>query len=436
MASAIVLLATALWGGETAEKKADIPQKYQIDMKPVYCRIFLNKSPQERAELVNRVKLVTEISGFAPGKNLPLNEVLMEQAKKAGAKILFASKDSFTFQVRQAHRQGFQVCMPAQNINDVILAILKSVDFILVDGLEPGIVRERLLADYTGKTLPWYPSLNLNQKGNFVLNYRTAVPRTPGSDLRVLTFNLLAETWTKTNPSVQLCLQPRARLVIDFIREFAPDLIGLQEVGVEWYAALENSLEPYRFIKEAAPEHQGKVFCALLYNSECYRQLDGGVFPFTDPRLRCLHWALFENIQTGKRFILTNTHWDLTPEKRMANAKQMVEYIAQLQEKYEVPVICTGDFNADTASTEFKQLLKIAKLQDAMVTAPHKENNRIASCYAPEYQAAPSRDEAQIDHILFSEKVSPLSARLILDETLLLASDHLPLITDFATNSK
>ena len=46
MASAIVLLANALWGGETAEKKADIPQKYQIDMKPVYCRIFLNKSPQ------------------------------------------------------------------------------------------------------------------------------------------------------------------------------------------------------------------------------------------------------------------------------------------------------------------------------------------------------------------------------------------------------
>ncbi|MBO5958513.1 MAG: endonuclease/exonuclease/phosphatase family protein, partial [Lentisphaeria bacterium] len=213
----------------------------------------------------------------------------------------------------------------------------------------------------------------------------------------------------------------------EIIKKAAPDFAGLQEVDM--YRLLTPLLAPYKFIKE--PQNM----CAILYDSTKYRELEAGTIPFHEKishRIRCLNWALFEALDSKKKIIVTNTHWDLTDKTRAINSEKMVLYITELQKKFPgVPIVCTGDFNTFTKKLPLQNFMQKTGLKDAIETAPAVENKRVCSYFYPFCQKKPPTPSYHIDHIIATDDLRPLSASLICGGIVYEASDHLPVIADF-----
>ncbi len=367
---------------------------------------FFYKSPEARAEIFDKANFVYETDSkmhLAPG-----------------------NRSTSIQQVREAQAKGCKVCLgPLKNVNEVVLALQTAPDYIL---LEKSLDKAKLKAAILSQTKPkknYREPIDLSTKGDFVLNYESSAKLAEGARLRILTYNILASRW---NHKPQIA--PRAPIIAESIHHFKPDLIGIQEAEKSWYEALDGKVAPYQFVRQKNPTDQGNPSCNILFNALRFRQLDGGILPYTDKWIRCLHWALFEDIKTKERFLFTNTHWDLSVPKRLKNSRMMSEYLKDLKARYDVPIICTGDFNSNTDSEELNLLLKSVGLNDAMLKAPVKENAEISSWYWPINSTTPYKNVKHIDHILVSPELTPLLARLIIDEKLLKASDHLPIVVD------
>lgn len=259
-------------------------------------------------------------------------------------------------------------------------------------------------------------------------NYPVAPEKTPGADLRILSYNILAKRWGQNMRSVEL----RAPDIIEIIKNIAPDIAGLQELDAIWYELLEGKLKPLEFARDPYDTNM----CAVLYDSRKFRQLDGGVMEFTNNYIRCLRWVLLEESVGKRKLLVTNTHWDLTVPKRMQNSDLMVRYLAELQKKFPgVPVISTGDFNCISGSREYKNLLKNSTQADAVDTAEKVENRTLASCNNPK-RGKIRTNYRHIDHILVPQGTAVKSARLLYGELPMKASDHLPLIADIKLDNK
>ena len=209
--------------------------------------------------------------------------------------------------------------------------------------------------------------------------------------------------------------------------KLAPDFAGLQELDSVWYVELEKLIKPYRFARNPYKE----CMCAVIYDSTKYKQVDGGVLPFTNKTIRCLRYTLLEDLKSGKKILVTNTHWDLTVEKRLKNANLMLQQIKDLQKKYPgIPVVCTGDFNCSVLRKELQLFLQGSGFIDTSDAAPISENKMVASWISPRYAVTPLPNSRQIDHVIVSGDWHILSAKLLFAPKLLQSSDHLPIVTD------
>ncbi len=394
--------------------------------------IFYGKSRADRAALLDRVSFVREIDAFQPeNKNLPLNETYLELAAQQSKKTLLTPCTGGTVssrrQIRVAREKGYRVCLgPINNIKDAVFAVLSEPDAILLDStLDADTLRTELLSTHPNVTNPTLP-IDLSVPSDFKLNYARVARRTEGTHWRVLSFNILAGSWNH-KPAIST----RADGVAEIIRHLAPDFIGLQEVQKEWYFALKDRVAPYRFVTHpdgSVPE--GEPSCHLLFNAEKFRQIASGVRAYTDRWLRCLHWSVLEDIKTGKRVILTNTHWNLTEKTRIVNAILMSVFIRELAAEYDAPVVCTGDFNTAVSRPDLQLFLTQSGFLDAVSTAPVTENRGISSWYWPVTSDTPYLGIPHIDHVIVSPGVRPLAAFLVLDPKILQVSDHLPLVVD------
>ncbi len=399
-------------------------ERYIIHPDRRECRIFFMKSKEERQNLFNHVRFVTEINGFSYDGKAPLHEDFMEAARAQNEKTLIVSAGNETAldQVKAAQKEGFRICFgTAEEIHAVIRALLRQPDFIVLKDLDEARLREVLLAE-TAVEPYWTPM----EDSDAEQNYLSAKERTGGTELRIMSYNILNQDWNH-QPRIRF----RAQGVADVIHHFAPDFAGIQEVSALWYQELEEKLKPYVFVKQHDPAWQGNLTPNLIYDSRKYRQVDGGLLPYTGLWLRSFHWAMLESLESGKRCIITNTHWDLTPETRMMNSGLMRHYLIELRGRYpDIPILCTGDFNSGIHFEEFKYLLDSGVVQDSVMEAPVRENEDISSCYDMVFSSVPFRKAGHIDHVLFTPELEVLSARLIWKKELLTFSDHLPLIAD------
>ncbi len=252
-------------------------------------------------------------------------------------------------------------------------------------------------------------------------NYPAAARRVPGTTLRVMSYNILAERFNRKMRSVA----ERAPEIAKIIKTLAPDVAGLQETDEPWYPALSERIAPYKF----AVDPYDTTLCAVIYDSRRFRQTGGGNFVFVTEELRCLRYTVLEEIKTGKKLIVTNTHWCLKPFMRLANAVLMVRYINELQLEYPgVPIICTGDFNCSAQSAELIHFLKESGFSDAVEAAENVFNKAFFSAYSPVNRR--SRAGWHIDHIIYSPGIKSLNAGLVASEEIYRASDHAPVIAD------
>ena len=145
--------------------------------------------------------------------------------------------------------------------------------------------------------------------------------------------------------------------------------------------------------------------------------------------LRLVTWALFERLSDGARFIVTSTHWDTskTESNITAQAEEMADLVKRLHSTYSVPVFCTGDYNRNESTAQYDSFVKLSGFVDTRYTA--KEVNREGATYHGTLGVAPSGSGA-IDHIFVSNDANVLFFNLLLDQTVLDASDHVPIYID------
>lgn len=150
--------------------------------------------------------------------------------------------------------------------------------------------------------------------------------------------------------------KPRSKMFFAAMEKYNPDVIGLQEVSDGWFSCLQQNGGKYKFISPLETCIFIKM-TAIMYNTETVNLIEQGKMTFTEgdnPRLRRVVWGLFENKESGKRYVVTSTHFDLVrqdiEEEELAvmssQAEEMFKLVEDLNKKYDCPVFSTGDYNA------------------------------------------------------------------------------------------
>ncbi|MDQ3698771.1 MAG: endonuclease/exonuclease/phosphatase family protein [Gemmatimonadota bacterium] len=257
--------------------------------------------------------------------------------------------------------------------------------------------------------------------------------------LRVMTFNLRYDT-----PSDGANAWPHRRdWVAALIRFHAPDALGVQEALAHMLTDLDARLPDFARVGVGRADGRARgEFSAILYRTDRLELLDSGTFWLSPtPEVagskgwdaaieRIVTWARFLDRRTGCRHVHLNTHFDHVGEQaRQESARLMRRRAAALADG--MPVVVTGDLNADPASEPYRILTRdtighaTPPLRDALVAsrdAHYGPNSTWTAFRAIE----PGR---RIDYVLVSPQVRVLKHAILPDSwNDRFPSDHLPVL--------
>lgn len=149
------------------------------------------------------------------------------------------------------------------------------------------------------------------------------------------------------------------------IASYAPDLLGLQEMGTDTDIAAIVPLDEYALLTYHLGNFQyGDA--ALLYKKARFEVLDSGQLWLGEhPELplslgfkklsmiRYVNWALLRDKTNGFTFLFANTHFDNARVNKEPSATLFRERIASLARR--IPIIVTGDFNTTAKDERYRR---------------------------------------------------------------------------------
>ena len=262
--------------------------------------------------------------------------------------------------------------------------------------------------------------------GTIVLKDSYDPTLTEGADLRIMSFNILAELW---DDQAKATMPGRDKNTVALILSYMPDVIGLQETTALWYSLLEPQLDGiYKFASYTVPT--GKVnYSTLMYNIHTTELIECKTTLYTvrnSDNMRHLTWARFRRKSDGAEYIVTCTHWDITDEKRQVQWKENAQLINELYAKYNLPIFATGDYNSN------EQDLFAKFLQETKMIDPKYEAKTIVNAGKTTHTlgAKASNSELCIDHIAVTPGQEVLFYNRLTCPTATDASDHCPIYID------
>ena len=255
-----------------------------------------------------------------------------------------------------------------------------------------------------------------------------------GADLRIMSFNILAELW---DDDAKATLPGRDKNVANILLTYLPDVVALQENTPMWYGLLEERLKGvYQYAIYKSPS-SAPCYTTIMYNTRTTELIECTAKLYTtrnSSSSRVLTIARMRRKSDGAEFIVTNTHWDITDDKRQAQLPENTTWINDLQEQYDVPIFACGDYNSNEKDL-FKTFLQNTKMTDPRYNAATVVNAGKTTHTLGLYPQAAS-DTLCIDHIAVREGQDVLFYnRLTLDEAKD-ASDHCPIYIDVKLNTK
>jgi len=172
----------------------------------------------------------------------------------------------------------------------------------------------------------------------------------------------------------------RRELMVETIRTMNPDIMGTQEC-LEFQAQyLAEAMPEYAWIG-VGRETDGKgEMSALFYRKDALTAEESGHYWLSEtPEVhgsrswntsctRMVTWARFRHAGTGAAFHVLNTHFDhRSEEARVQSARLIVQRLLSLPR--EMPVILTGDFNANAETSAAWKILVQGGFKDACLLA-------------------------------------------------------------------
>ena len=248
-------------------------------------------------------------------------------------------------------------------------------------------------------------------------------------EIKIMSFNVLCYGpdgmfWTD-----------RKGMVADILRENKPDSFGLQESHYDWMQAVSEALPEYACVGVGRDDGaQGGEFSPVFYLKDKYDVLDSGTFWLSETPdtpsygwdavcRRVCSWAKLRNKENGTEYVHINTHLDhIGPNARTNGLQMILDHAA----KFDVPVVCTGDFNFREGCELYKQMTS-GCLKDAKYAAEDTMSNVTFNAFYP----VVNKPEAPgiIDFINFSKDVNVKKYKVITDRPDgKFPSDHNPVL--------
>jgi endonuclease/exonuclease/phosphatase family metal-dependent hydrolase len=214
------------------------------------------------------------------------------------------------------------------------------------------------------------------------------------------------------------------------IAQARPDIVALQEVdvgrsrtgGVDQAHAIAARLGMAFHFNAALKVQEEQYGDAILTSGELTLVKAGALPGSPDFKRLEPRGALWVTIEIGgHRLQVLNTHLGLVPHEQRAQARALVgpEWIGGASRRN--PLILLGDFNATPYQAVYRTLAR--SLRDARASVA-------AARASPTF---PSRlPMLALDHVFVSRGVEVQAVRAVTAPLARLASDHLPLVVDFA----
>lgn len=300
------------------------------------------------------------------------------------------------------------------------------------------------VSDYAGRLLRQTPtSVTLAgevERGVSDLSALNVYPKTPGSDVRVMSSNVYFYHFSSK----------RVGLMLDSFTLLMPDVLCLQEMSAQWHRELDPELEMYGYTQVPfVPEASlGKLtptanYTPVFYRSELFDVVASGYDQFESVRQRpdgdkstskSFTWAVFERRADKLRFAVISTHltWYGEPvqaEKyRVQDANEILAAVAMIEQTYCVPVTVMGDMNTRVGADAYNTLRSGS--MDTAARLALKSHDAEYNTYH-ELDAMPARNATMIDHIFVTKQNTTVNYyQTFVNSSVISGSDHTPVIAD------
>lgn len=153
--------------------------------------------------------------------------------------------------------------------------------------------------------------------------------------------------------------QNRAKASPAMIKDYVPDVFGVQEALAVQLEYLDGKLPQYSFVGVGREDGKKKgETMAIFYNTRKVRLLDWGTYWLSETPekpsrgwdadcKRTATWTLMEMKGSGKKFFYVNTHLDHRGDMAQQKGLELIlERIAAMNPEG-IPMILTGDFNVE-----------------------------------------------------------------------------------------
>lgn len=256
-------------------------------------------------------------------------------------------------------------------------------------------------------------------------NSTVGIQKKRPNEVNIATFNMRCDV-PEDDPSNNWA--NRIPRIAQYITEQGLDVVATQELVGTQDSTLLATLPDYAEIKALDGVN------AILYRSSQVKVLRTGYFSLSEnpdsigkkgwdaafPRFAL--WAVMQHRSSGKQFVLLNTHLDhIGAVNRREGAKLIISQLKNIAGN--MPMIVTGDFNADEHSEAYGILTR-DNLVDAYKVAKH----RYGTPYTwHNYGRLSLSERSKIDFVLVSKGVKVMSCTIPQEQPGAMLSDHSPL---------
>ena len=304
--------------------------------------------------------------------------------------------------------------------------------------------------------------------------------------LRTMFYNIYGYTWYPDRiGSPHLNTGPialRQEMEAEVIKAYSPDILGLQEYCEDFRKGMSPRLREAGYTEVEVyhsaerPQQKRVNFTPLFYCNDRVKLIDKGfvMYPETMPdpskddgtvlnindvSSKSITWAVFEERNSGKRFIVLCTHFmysapwltkALQEMVRVQNARILLATVKEIHsnEQYKgLPVIVGGDLNCCCDSDSFGTLIE-GGLEWLYEVAAVKSDSCGLKEYAiydeqkgeyVSYSIPGDEPYKSIDYLLMMQgsennQISVSAYVTVTDRNALLSSDHCPRFADFTLN--
>jgi endonuclease/exonuclease/phosphatase family metal-dependent hydrolase len=231
---------------------------------------------------------------------------------------------------------------------------------------------------------------------------------------------------------------PRRERVVRVIREYMPDVLGVQEARHGQIVDLQEALSEYAFYGVGRDNgKRGGEYTGIYYRKDKFVLLEKNSFwlsdsPETpgskfdkapDALTRMASWIRLRDKASGATFLVLNTHWDhVSDVARRLSAALILDRI--VKHGNESPAIVMGDFNAPETSPELQVLLQgehaLIDSYRALFPTASADEGSFGGWEG-------KRDGDRIDFILHTKEFKPVTAEVVrTNYDGLWPSDHYP----------